>query len=123
MKILVTVHGCHVKLYIFGFRRNGNEAEILSTFGPLLIHSGDHTETIQLEFDPTQTDYETLLTIFWNNHDSTACTSRQYMSAIFYHSGEQKALAEKTKEKHQTTLKRTIQTRIKEADTFYDAEE
>jgi len=45
------------------------------------------------------------------------------MSAIFYHSGEQKALAEKTKEKHQTTLKRTIQTRIKEADTFYDAED
>jgi len=84
---------------------------------------GDHTETIQVEYDPKQTDYETLLTIFWNNHDSTACTSRQYMSAIFYHDDEQKKLAEKTKEEHQSKVTRTVQTCIKSAETFYDAED
>ncbi|XP_022094513.1 peptide methionine sulfoxide reductase-like, partial [Acanthaster planci] len=84
---------------------------------------GDHTETIQIEFDPKQTSYETLLTIFWNSHNSTACTSRQYMSAIFYHGDDQKRLAEKTKEEHQKKVTRQIQTRIKFAETFYDAED
>ena len=74
-------------------------------------------------YDPEQTSYEKLLDLFWNNHDSTACLSRQYMSAIFYHSEEQKALAEKTRDEHQKKLTRKIQTKIKSAETFYDAEE
>ncbi|XP_072013831.1 peptide methionine sulfoxide reductase-like [Amphiura filiformis] len=45
------------------------------------------------------------------------------MSAIFYHSEEQKTLAEKTKDEHQKKLTRTIQTKIKKADIFYDAED
>ncbi|PIK58701.1 putative peptide methionine sulfoxide reductase-like [Apostichopus japonicus] len=61
--------------------------------------------------------------MFWNNHDSTSCHNRQYMSAIFFHGEEQKALAEKTRDEHQKTLKRKIQTVIKPAETFYDAED
>lgn len=45
------------------------------------------------------------------------------MSAIFYHGDEQKRLAEKTKEEHQKKVSRQIQTRIKFAETFYDAED
>lgn len=63
-----------------------------------------------------------MLRMFWTNHDSTACHSRQYMSAIFYHNEEQKRLAEETKEEHQKTLTKPIVTRIAEASTFYEAE-
>lgn len=63
-----------------------------------------------------------MLKMFWTNHDSTACHSRQYMSAIFYHNEEQKKLAEETKEAHQKTLTKPIVTRIMEAGTFYEAE-
>ncbi|XP_071959163.1 peptide methionine sulfoxide reductase-like [Antedon mediterranea] len=45
------------------------------------------------------------------------------MSAIFYHSEKQKELAEKTRDEHQKTLKRKIQTKITPALTFYDAED
>ncbi|XP_072024599.1 peptide methionine sulfoxide reductase-like [Amphiura filiformis] len=61
--------------------------------------------------------------MFWANHDPTQCHKRQYMSAIFYHSEEQKSLAEKSKDEHQETIKRTIQTKILPAGTFYQAED
>jgi peptide-methionine (S)-S-oxide reductase len=64
-----------------------------------------------------------MLKIFWENHDSTACHSRQYMSAIFYHDSEQERIAKETKEEHQKKVSRTIQTKIAKAETFYDAEE
>ena len=86
-------------------------------------YSGDHTETIEIRFDPKVTSYEQMLKIFWENHDSTRCASRQYMSAIFYNSEEQKRLAEESKETEQKRKAKKIQTHIKEAETFYDAEE
>ena len=91
----------------------------------LLLHncSGDHTETVEIHFDPKKTSYKELLKMFWENHDSTACHSRQYMSAIFYHNGDQEQLAKESKEEHQKKVSRPIQTKIKPAETFYDAEE
>jgi peptide-methionine (S)-S-oxide reductase len=53
---------------------------------------GDHTETVDVDYDPNQTSYAELLDIFWNNHDSCMKNKRQYMSAIFYHDDEQKEL-------------------------------
>ena len=87
------------------------------------INSGDHTETVQLEYDPNRTTYSDLLNIFWKNHDSTASHKAQYMSAIFYHDDEQKQFAEQTRDEHQKMLKRTIVTKILPAKRFYDAEE
>ena len=37
--------------------------EILFTF------SGDHTEVIELDFDPKTVTYEDLLEMFWANHE------------------------------------------------------
>jgi len=58
-----------------------------------LFFRGDHTESVQIDYDPKVTSYDKLLKLFWNNHDSTACHTRQYMSAIFYHNEEQKEAA------------------------------
>ncbi|XP_066289990.1 peptide methionine sulfoxide reductase-like [Branchiostoma lanceolatum] len=84
---------------------------------------GDHTESVQIQYDPKQTTYADLLKIFWQNHDPSACLSRQYMSAIFYHNDNQKALAEETMQKESQNRKRPIQTKITEAERFYDAED
>ena len=89
----------------------------------LSLCRGDHTETVEIHYDAKQTTYRDLLKLFWENHDSTACHSRQYMSAIFYHNSEQERLAKETKEEHQNKLTKKIVTRILPAETFYDAEE
>ena len=78
---------------------------------------------MELEFDPSRTTYKDLLDIFWKNHDPTISNKRQYMSAIFYHDGEQRMLAEQTRELYQKTIRRTIVTKILPAKTFYDAEQ
>jgi len=52
---------------------------------------GDHTESIQIDFDPSKTTYENLLEIFWNSHNPCSDAGcRQYMSAIWYHNRAQK---------------------------------
>jgi len=83
---------------------------------------GDHTETVLLEYDADVTSYSDLLDIFWANHDPTTMCSRQYMSAIFYHSDQQKAQAEKSMEDSQNKFRKQITTIILPAGEFYDAE-
>lgn len=85
---------------------------------------GDHAETIQIEFDENQVNYEALLDIFWENHNPTAANKRQYMSAIFYNNEEQKTIAEKSLEEMQKRFKpKMVRTEILPAGRFYDAEE
>ena len=47
-----------------------------------LHYSGDHTETTRVEYDPTQTNYSELLSLFWKNHDTTQKCSRQVFRII-----------------------------------------
>jgi peptide-methionine (S)-S-oxide reductase len=90
-----------------------------------------HAEVVQVEFDPAQVSYVQLLDIFWENHDPTTMnrqgpdTGTQYRSAIFYHTPEQKAAAEASKERQSNSgkFKRPIVTEITAAAPFYPAEE
>jgi len=56
----------------------------------------DHTETLQIQFDPTVVTYRQLLEIFWSSHDYVTPIKKQYKSVIFYLDDEQKAEAEAT---------------------------
>jgi peptide-methionine (S)-S-oxide reductase len=67
-----------------------------------------HAEAIQVTYDPSVISYEELLEVFWQTHDPTTQDRQgndvgpQYRSAIFYHTDEQKRLAEHYKQKLDT---------------------
>ncbi|KAJ9575903.1 hypothetical protein L9F63_007215 [Diploptera punctata] len=84
---------------------------------------GDHTETIEIEYDPSEVTYDELLDTFWKSHDPTAKQTLQYSSIIFYHDAEQKALAEKSLQEQSKKTSKPIQTKILPITTFYDAED
>lgn len=84
---------------------------------------GDHTETVQIDYDPEKITYSDLLDIFWNNHDPTTRRTIQYMTMIFYHDEEQKKLAVKSKKQMQERLGRDVKTEIEEYSKFYLAED
>ena len=94
-----------------------------SKVNPSYYSLGDHTETVDVDYDPNVTSYSDLLNIFWNNHDPCTKQKRQYMSAIFYHDEEQKKLAEQTKEEMSGKKSKSIATQILPAKEFYVAEE
>ena len=60
-----------------------------------------HAEVTQLTFDPKQVSFKEILEVFFVIHDPTTLNRQgndvgtQYRSAIFYHSPEQKAAAER----------------------------
>jgi len=90
-----------------------------------------HTEAVQITFDPKVVSYRELLEVFFAIHDPTTLNRQghdvgtQYRSAIFYHSPDQKAVAEDviaafTKEK---VFDDPIVTEVVPAATFYVAED
>ncbi|RAL25910.1 peptide-methionine (S)-S-oxide reductase MsrA [Thermoflavimicrobium daqui] len=90
-----------------------------------------HAEVIQLEYDPEQVSYDELLNLFWTMHDPTTLNRQgpdigtQYRSVIFYHTPEQKQLAEASKNNLNQSgrFSKPIVTEIVPAATFYRAEE
>jgi peptide-methionine (S)-S-oxide reductase len=93
------------------------------TENPTYHHLGDHSETIQIDYDPTQISYRELLDIFWASHDPTGQPwSRQYMSIVFYHNKEQKRLAMETRDREAAKRGGRIFTEFLPATEFYLAE-
>ena len=90
---------------------------------PTYRSMGDHTESFQVDFDPTQISYQELLNIFWRGgRHSRRSWGRQYMSAVFTHTPEQKRMAQSTKAQ-QERARGKIHTPILSLDTFYLAED
>lgn len=85
---------------------------------------GDHTETIQIDWNPEKVSYEQLLEVFWGSHNPTyPPMSRQYMSAIFYADSAQKELAELSKQRIEAQLGKKVYTEILPLERFYLAED
>ena len=80
-----------------------------------------HAECTQIVFDPSLISFDTILDIFFATHDPTTLNAQgndvgtQYRSAIFYHSDEQKKIAE-------SKMKPGFVTEIVPLTKFYPAE-
>ena len=93
--------------------------------------STGHAESIEVVFDPKVVSYEKLLDLYWHNIDPTQVNGQfvdegtQYRTVIFYHSEEQKKIAEASKKALGLSgrFDKPIVTAIEPAATFYPAEE
>jgi peptide-methionine (S)-S-oxide reductase len=98
-----------------------------------IVSSGktNHTESIEIAYDPARISYGTLLKVFFSvAHDPTQLNrqgpdyGRQYRSAIFYKDAEQKRIAEAyIKQLDEAQLfKKPIVTEVTALTRFYPAE-
>ena len=110
--------------YMGGMRMNPTYQEVSSgTTG--------HTEVVQVVYDPKKVSYERLLQQFWLNHDPTVIDRQfcdagsQYRPSIFWHTEEQKRLAEASKAKwlKEKPFKQPIVTPIEKATQFWPGED
>lgn len=91
----------------------------------------DHAEAVEIYYDPEEISYEELIEIFFATHDATQLNrqgpdvGRQYRTGIFYHTPEQKELAETYIRQLQESGKysKPIVTELNDYNTFYIAED
>jgi len=101
------------------------------SYNHVCVGNTGYAEVVQLKYNPKEVSYEDLLRIFWKIHNPTTKdrqgpdTGNQYRSVIFYHTSDQKTLAEKSKKGLEKSgrYKNPIVTEIKPACSFYRAEE
>lgn len=101
------------------------------TYQDVCTDTTGHAEAVEVTYDPAQVSYEKLLDVFWSIHNPTTLDRQgpdvgtQYRSAIFYHTPEQKAAAERSKQALEASKRfaRPIVTEITAASRFYRAEE
>ncbi|MDX8361803.1 peptide-methionine (S)-S-oxide reductase MsrA [Cytobacillus sp. IB215316] len=110
--------------YTGGHKENPTYKEVCS-------ETTGHYEAVQISFNPEVFPYEKLLELYWMQIDPTDAGGQfhdrgdSYRTAIFYHTEEQKKLAEQSKEDLERSgkFKQPIVTKILPAMTFYQAEE
>jgi methionine-S-sulfoxide reductase len=91
---------------------------------PSYQNMGDHTETVQVDYDPGQISYNQLLEVFWQNHNPTIHSGpRQYMRAIFYHNADQQKVAMASTSTIAQKLGQPIQTKVVPLRSFTNAED
>lgn len=90
-----------------------------------------HLEVVQVTFNPNKVSYQDLLEVYWRNVNPTdeggqfVDRGPQYATAIFYHTDQQKIMAEKSKAEMSVKgpFQGTIVTPIRAARDFYQAED
>ncbi len=97
------------------------------TYEQVCAGRSGHAETVEVEYDPSLTDFEKLVRLFFEIHDFTQINRQgpdvgtQYRSAIFYNNQEQKFIAEKYVKILQDKGY-NVATTIEPATTFWPAE-
>jgi len=94
-----------------------------SSKDPTYHNLSDHSEAIEIDFDPGKITYEALLEVYWDSHNPVQPSySRQYASFIFFHNDEQQEAALASKEREENRRGRTIYTDVVPAGEFNLAE-
>ena len=98
------------------------------TYKQVCYENTGHAETVKVEFNPNETDYETLAKLFFEIHDPTQVNRQgpdigdQYRSVVFYANDEQKQIAEKLI-KILENKGYKVATEVVKADHFWTAED
>jgi peptide-methionine (S)-S-oxide reductase len=90
-----------------------------------------HAEAVEVLYDPSKITYARLLDVFWKNIDPITANRQfcdigtQYRSAIYYHTEEQKRLADASKKALEESgrFQQQVVTEVAPASSFYRAEE
>ena len=94
------------------------------TPAPTYRSMGDHTETVQVDYDPGRISYARLLDIFWKSHQPTGKSwSRQYINAVFYQDAQQHRLAMASRTALEQKIGRTVKTEVAPLRSFTMAED
>jgi peptide-methionine (S)-S-oxide reductase len=112
--------------YAGGYTQNPTYEEVCSGMT-------GHAEVVLVAYDPSAVTYETLLKLFWEEHDPTQGNRQgndvgtQYRSTLYYTSDEQKKTIEESQASYQAALNRgghgQITTEVSPLGEFYYAEE
>lgn len=110
--------------YSGGFKENPTYEEVCS-------ETTGHAEVCQITYDKTKVSFESILEVFFGTHDPTTLNRQgndvgtQYRSAIFYHTPEQKNIAEKVIQtlNQEKVFSKPIVTEVTEFKKFYVAED
>lgn len=100
------------------------------TYQEVCSESTGHAEVVQIRFDPTELTFKDLLQVFFTVHDPTTMNRQggdigtSYRSAIFYHSDEQRQVAEEVIAEFtaEGIYDNPIVTEVKPFDRFWPAE-
>lgn len=85
---------------------------------------GDHSETVQVLYDPALISYAQLLEVFWQLHDPGSRHSlTQYRNAVFYLDQDQKKIAEASRQTLAQKTGRPVNTALEKAGLFTPAED
>lgn len=101
------------------------------TYEDVCTDKTGHAEVVDIDFDPNVVSYQTLLKVFFENHNPTTLNQQgpdigtQYRSAVFYHDEEQKSQAERMKKELDQSgkFRKPIVTEVTAAKKYYPAEQ
>lgn len=96
-----------------------------TTGSPTYRSMGDHTETVEVDFDPTLIKYEDILRHFWRNHypNRDEYKGRQYISLLRFRGERQWETINRIKKEMEQELGEPIETDIGPFNNFILAEE
>ena len=101
------------------------------TYQEVCSETTGHAEVVQIKFDPERLSFRDLLRVYFTVHDPTQLNRQgndigtSYRSAIFYHSSEQKRVAEEVVEEITAAgiYDKPIVTEVTAFDKFWPAED
>ena len=100
-----------------------------TTYKEVCTGETNHAEVVKLDFDEKIINYEKILKIFFQIHDSTTLNSQgpdfgtQYRSEVFYLNENQKKIAEEVFKKENERLSGKVVTKISLLKNYCPAEE
>ena len=85
---------------------------------------GNHTEALQVDFDPSQISFKDIVNTFWRSHNPIGpARSSQYKSAIWYANQSQLDVIQSTVQPLIAKYERELTTEVQPLGIFYNAED